>query len=254
MKRHNRSEKIHDNVKSNRKIVSVFTIIELLVVIAIIAILASLLLPALGKAREKARLVSCTGNLKNIGVALIQYSTDFNDYMLVPLDETYGNSNTDRWFMVLWDFGYLKENKVLYCPEAAVKTSIRYTNNHGDSWWTTGNVYGINRATHIYKWDTTQRIKLNQIANPSAKIYAADSISGKEGENYMRFSIEVGRTSSNAGLFYPWHSLYCNMLWVDFHVAPWKALAATRTGVWDNLPLNPKYTNGWGRTLYVYDH
>ena len=112
----------------------IFTLIELLIVIAIIAILASMLLPALGKARDMAKSVRCVGNQKQCTAAMTLYAGDYKDYIALSTDSGSGRSETWICYLIRASFpgresyldwtethpAYLPGPKAAYCPSVSI--------------------------------------------------------------------------------------------------------------------------------------
>lgn len=96
-----------------------FTLIEILVVVAIIGILAAMLFPVFSRAREAARSISCTSNLKQMGMALFMYAGDHGGNWPIPAgaiewDETNNPAIEHGWMQQLYP--YTKNRQLFHCP------------------------------------------------------------------------------------------------------------------------------------------
>ena len=99
-----------------------FTLIELLVVIAIIAILAAILFPVFARAREKARQTSCLSNVKELALAVLQYSQDYDEKNPGCYLDRHGGPAPPVWASstyYYWDdliYPYVKSKQIYHCP------------------------------------------------------------------------------------------------------------------------------------------
>ncbi len=102
-----------------------FTLIELLVVIAIIALLAAILFPVFARARENARKSSCANNLKQMSLAWMQYTQDYDETSLPYSSSGFSTGRHFNWRYILQP--YAKSSQLFKCPSSAGNITLSYT-------------------------------------------------------------------------------------------------------------------------------
>ena len=218
---------------------SAFTLIELLVVIAIIAILAAILFPVFARARENARRSSCQSNTKQMGLAFLQYTQDYDE--LFP---TYATSNSYTYpngsgtgTTMLWMhkiYPYLKSSQILNCPSSGAIYS-------GGYYWAAGGGDNVAYGYNFLLGRSGFVISQAAIPRPSETALVADSAA-----NYTIAANTTLGSGSNVPIARHLETL--NMCYVDGHAKAQRIENWTTTSAYSSLSTDPIWAK-WDPSL-----
>ena len=229
-----------------------FTLIELLVVIAIIAILAAILFPVFAQAREQARKITCTSNVKNYGLAFLMYAQDYDEQMVSQIN---GGSDLLQWQYITQP--YVKNRQIMLCPDRLLsgcdKTldptgrCLGYAPNFG--------IYSYHDGTGIFFQDTAVPVgggslfagrPLAQFAHPANTILMGDT---NDTPMYtLSFYFQTGDGTTKAAVRHNGQYSFC---FVDGHAKSLKMAAYSFLADGDTFDIMPE--NGDNIQLYCYD-
>ena len=225
---------------------SAFTLIELLVVIAIIAILAAILFPVFARARENARRSSCTSNLKQIGLGIIQYTQDYDE----KLPFACWDDGAYPWHFIVQP--YTKSYQVFKCPSYTPTTTVNnapaiaasYMCNGGGSYQAgigagsptstdAGGVRPMNRGEQTRP--VSGGANLSQFASSSQTILVLEHSDDSYNSDLYNVSDLAGGANTN----FQNHLGTSNFLFADGHVKSLKPMATvTGANMWTLDPTN----------------